>query len=538
MVFNRLYFGFILLIASCVNTPVTQKSGAFKHYPYLQNPSTDAMTIIWFSKSKTAGILTYQQQGSADSLQLVSEPLMMNSLLYSDSEVAAFFNKKEPTNPYRHRIRITDLSPETIYNYSIKQSSEVYNASFTTAPVTNKPLRIIVYADSETEPESTGKFSRWDSPKLSDNPSVLGLPIRTYLVDQTKGYQNNLDVIQARNPDLILIAGDLVQSGGEQRDWDEFWKHNTTDEGNKSLASNVPFLAAIGNHEYYGGPTFDRYGPNGPRLAAEKFLSYFESPNNNALHKEQEGRYYSIKYGPVTLIMLDVNNNSPHQTEADTSFYILGENDEGGGFAPDFTKTSKQYQWLEQELKLAQINSPYTFVVFHQSPYSSGPHGLPAGTVDNTDLQSGRAVRSLTPLFMKYGVDAVLNGHDEMWERSLLIGKELDLKGNLIEHSIHFYDVGIGGDGLRAPIPGLENPYKQFLVHDDVPEIWDDRILVDGGKHYGHLEIDLFINGDGNWEAIFKPVYVFPNYNTETKSYSGYSRRLYDDEIILRRASQ
>jgi len=25
----------------------------------------------------------------------------------------------------------------------------------------------------------------------------------------------------------VAIAGDLVQSGGEQRDWDEFWAHNS-----------------------------------------------------------------------------------------------------------------------------------------------------------------------------------------------------------------------------------------------------------------------------------------------------------------------
>ena len=535
MVFNRAYFGLILLITSCVHSPGTQQVTDFKHYPYLQNPSMTEITVIWFSKSKTAGYLAYQQQGSNDYIQLISEPVLMDSLRYSDSEKVEFFKSKEPAHPYRHRIRITNLSPGTSYDYSINQSSNIFNASFTTAPEKNKPLRIVVYADSETEPESTGKFSRWDDPKLSGEESALVFPKRSYLVDQTKGYQNNLDVIKTRNPDLILIAGDLVQAGGEQRDWDEFWKHNTKTNGNKSLASNVPILAAIGNHEYYGGPEYNHFGQKGPRLASKKFLSYFESPKNHAFHKEQEGRYYSIKYGPVTMIMLDVNNNSPHQTDADTSFFLLGENDENGTFAPDFNKTSKQYQWLKQELIAAQKNSPYTLVVFHQAPYSSGPHGLPVGTVGKTDPQSGRPVRILTPLFMKYGVDAVLNGHDEMWERSLLTGKELDLKGNLIDHSIQFYDVGIGGDGLRAPVPGLENPYKQFLVHDDVPEIWEDSILVDGGKHYGHLEIDFLIEEDGNWKAIFKPVYVFPNYDSETKSYSGYSRRLYNDEVILRR---
>ena len=32
------------------------------------------------------------------------------------------------------------------------------------------------------------------------------------------GYGENLAVIAARRPDFIAIAGDLVESGGEQRD--------------------------------------------------------------------------------------------------------------------------------------------------------------------------------------------------------------------------------------------------------------------------------------------------------------------------------
>ena len=302
-----------------------------------------------------------------------------------------------------------------------------------------------------------------------------------------------------------------------------------------AIAYDIPIIASIGNHEYYGGDGDVRSGQIGSKSAAKKFLNYFETPSNQAFNKEQEGRYFSLKYGPVTMIMLDVNNNSPHKTDADTSFYLLGENDENGTFAPDFNKDSIQYQWLEKELITAQQNSAFTFVIFHQSHYSIGPHGLPPGMVGNTDMQSGRPVRILTPLFLKYGVDAVLNGHDEMWERSTLSGREQTLDGKLIDHDIQFYDVGIGGDGLRAPVTGLVNPYKQFLVHDDVPEIWKNHILVDGGKHYGHLEINLMVEDNNTWKAVFSPVYVFPTYNKQTKSYSGSSRRVYDDTIIMRR---
>ena len=89
---------------------------------------------------------------------------------------------------------------------------------------------VIVYADSETEPASRRKHGDWPEPH--------GDSKRHYLVSQTEAYAQNLRVIEAREPHFIAIAGDLVESGGEQRDWDEFWRHNAGELGN--VASTVP----------------------------------------------------------------------------------------------------------------------------------------------------------------------------------------------------------------------------------------------------------------------------------------------------------
>ncbi|MCH7677655.1 hypothetical protein IH879_22280, partial [candidate division KSB1 bacterium] len=234
------------------------------------------------------------------------------------------------------------------------------------------------------------------------------------------------------------------------------------------------------------------------------------------------------------LIALDVVNNSPNGSEKDPNFFLLGENDPGGGHAPAFGPGSRQYSWLERQLQESQSKSSFTFVILHHLPYSVGPHGWPAGEGAGLNNQSGVPVRSLTPLFMRYGVDAVFAGHDEMWERSEITGIEIKPDGHRRDHSIHFYDVGIGGDDLRGPEAGLENPEQKFLVHKDAPEIWQDGVLIDGGKHYGHLEVDVEPLPNGDWQAILKPVYVFPTFNKEEKIYDGYERRVYDDIIILR----
>ena len=65
-----------------------------------------------------------------------------------------------------------------------------------------------------------------------------------------------------------------------------------------------------------------------------------------------------------------------------------------------------------------------------------------------------------------------------MWERSEVSGVEVGPNGHAQEHLIQFYDVGIGGDGLRAPMDGLKNPHQKFLAHHDSPEVWKDNVLT------------------------------------------------------------
>jgi len=508
------------LTAACTS----EQEFGFRSLPYLQNPAPDAMTIVWFSEDNNPGQLFYKKQNSTIADTVNSLPILAEPLSYSTWEEDTYFSGNAPSSPYQHRLCLTGLEASTNYYYTIHQGESTFSASFKTAPNPDQTIRFIVFADSETEPESTGKHTQWPDPMTNE--------ARTYLFDQTTGFANNLEIIQARQPDFVAIAGDLVESGGEQRDWDEFWRNLTRPENPPGLASQIPILAAPGNHEYYGGPETGKYFQPASENAINRFRTYFEFPKNDAPNPEQEDRYFRLDYGPITLIALDVVNDSPNGSENDPNFFLSGENDPGGGHAPAFGPGSRQYVWLEHQLQESQSKSLFTFVIFHHLPYSVGPHGWPAGEGAGFNNQSGAPVRSLTPLFMRYGVDAVFAGHDEIWERSEVTGVEITPDGRR-EHSIHFYDVGIGGDGLRGPEAGLENTYQKFLAHKDSPEIWQDGVLIGGGKHYGHLEVDVEQLPNEGWQAILKPVYVFPTFNKEEKIYDGYERRVYDDVITL-----
>jgi hypothetical protein len=466
------------------------------------------MTVIWFSETDTSGTLNVSMPGGS-AQTFTSTPEFRSELSYHPSEATT----SRSNAPYMHRIRVTGLTPSTLYPYTVTQGADVFNGQIRTVPGQSSSVRFMVYADAETEPESTGSSVVWTQP---GNPSST----RRYVADQTTGYRENLSVIESRNPDFVGIAGDIVESGGEQRDWDEFWRHNAGDIND--LASKVPILPAPGNHEDYGGPgAFGGYGDAGSIRGRDKYATYWETPSNGT--PSHTDRYYRVDYGPITYISIDVTNGLPHRTSADTN-WLLGP---GPGY-PDFNPGSVQYQWLEAQLADAQSKSRFTFVQLHHVPYSTGPHGLPAGEGPGFDNQSGQPVRVLTPLFQQYGVDAVFSGHDETYQHSIVNG-------------IHFYDIGIGGDGLRGPSAGPDsanptintNPFQVFTAHLNAPEVWNGSQLVSGGKHYGHLEINVSLDSaTGTWKAQLDPVHIFPLMNTAGQV-TGWERRVYNDSVTL-----
>lgn len=491
--------------------------------PYLQNPAKDAMTLIWFSKENRAGQLTVwknEDAGPGEGVVFESSPVMAGALAYHPAERCAVTDCSELPLPYLHQVRLQDLEPDNLYRYRVTQGTGQADGSFSTPDDGAKPLRFIVYGDSETEPESTGKHAFWPSVEAPDR-------VRKYPLDQTTGYAQNLKVIEQRQPAFVAIAGDLVQSGGEQRDWDEFWLQNA------QLAASTVLLPSLGNHDYFGGPReFGKYATADSERAVRKYQTYFDFPSNDASDVTHSGRYYSLQYGVVNLIVLDVINGLEDRSDMDTNWRLLGEGE--GGFAPDWQPGSKQYDWLLTELKKAQVNGRFTFVMFHHSPYTSGVHGRPPGERKaGGDTLSAQPLQTLTPLFIRHGVDAVFGGHDEMFEHSILSGTEISSGGIESVHDIHFYDIGIGGDGLRGPVKDVTNPYRTFLAHNDAPEIYgEDGVLRDGGKHYGHLELNVEQNTDGIWQVRMDPVYVFPVLATDGRVVR-FERRVYADTVTL-----
>ena len=138
---------------------------------------------------------------------------------------------------------------------------------------------------------------------------------------------------------------------------------------------------------------------------------------------------------------------------------------------------TEQYTWLEKQLQ--DSSAKWKFVCHHHPPYSSDENDYGDLWKSNRSTRGDLRARQLVPLYEKYGVDIVWNGHIHSYERTWRIRK-----GKAVQNAAPFYMItGGGGGGLETP-----GPFRPFFQNN-----------VRRGHHYvmvyindGILEIKSF----------------------------------------------
>lgn len=578
----------VTLACCTASSPVAAEN--FRVLPYLQQPSSSGMLFTWFTQVNAAGTLQITGPHLFTPLRFTSEPQVAPGLRYTEAELNQNVNGLAPGSwlyhdgdTFKHEIEVRGLQAATIYTYTVTQGKSTFSRNFTTAPTAESwtHLRFIAMSDSETQPAGRVTHREWPPGEIapgSRRPAVnesrwavkfgtKGMGSNTvlrYPLSKTEGYRRNLAIVDSRNPAFVVMPGDLVQGGGFQPAWDEFWRHSAGEYG--EVMTRRPILPALGNWENFGAlnggygsfndPIFgDKQF--GPKFGREKYKTYFAMPENGT--DEHRGNYYRSDYGPITILTLDSSNGEPddhpqnyggtgqppkikeqHQgvgTDTQSNFSREQYQAFGGKDLADFNPGSVQWHWAVRQLQDARAKGQVIFAQWHHAPFSDGVHGQP---MDHrlTSGQGGTPMRQYHPLLEQYGVVAVFSGHSEMFERSFV-----DVDGNGV--GVHYFDVGIAGDGLlgeKRTSAGFAdnrlqyNPFSRWSADEHEAEVWAvvDGVdqLVAGGRHYGHLEVNLTRLGDGMLLEML-PVHSFPlldhDYNL-----LGTERRVYGDILRLR----
>lgn len=201
----------------------------------------------------------------------------------------------------------------------------------------------------------------------------------------------------------IIHAGDLIDTDVSDAEWGEWFFAAGFMNGSMNI------LAAAGNHEYYPGPNLSQYWP-------AQFEYPLNGPDSSTRVKDMFAEnVYSVDYQGVRFISL--NSNFPGDTELMTA----------------------QTAWLEDQLK----NNPsrWTVVSFHHPVFS-----VSSGR-NNVQIRE-----AWLPLFEKYNVDIVMQGHDHAYGRGNLKTNDIDTKTS----KGPVYMVSVAGPKYYIPDP-LDN---------------------------------------------------------------------------------
>jgi len=581
---QRSFFLFVLLAISIFfSGSKVLEINPYRVYPYLQVYDQGKIQLTWISNTLTSSEITIKNQEGAVIFSKNVTGEALPEVYYSEAEKNQSISGLEKGSwlqsdqAFKYQVQV-DLPPGITVSYQVSLGGFFYESSFKTPKDKNAwdKIRFVALADSETEPRGRVTYREWLPGQPLIRPFTIpqlwrdkfgftvleGFEIPNYFLSEQKGYAENLKIINSRDIDFMVMPGDLVQGGGYQPGWDEFFRHNAG-EFDQGL-SKYPVVPSFGNWENFGalngGYGDTKGGEFAPVVARRRYQAYFKTPISDPLQKHGQS-YYRSDYGPITILTVDSSNGTPDQVASDfdgvtklkgKEFTVPGTDTQenyteanykarGGNDLSSFAPGSAQYAWLEANLKDASESGQLIFVQYHHIAFSSGEHGVPL----NHELsvgQVGTPMQILNPLFEQYEVIAVLSGHDETFERSL-VDQDNDGKGVL------YYDVGVAGDGLRSvkrdwksnPLNTLDyNPYSKWTADQNSIEQWNTSgarpILIDGGKHYGHLEVNLekIIEGGETFAKIkFSPIYAFPvmdeNYNLIRVE-----RRVYADELELK----
>ena len=190
------------------------------------------------------------------------------------------------------------------------------------------------------------------------------------------------DDVLRREVSLVLHVGDICYACGNLTIWRDFFDRI------QPVASKVPWMPAIGNHEFdyrqqHWRPQWLQAGDDSGGECGIPYFSYFPMPHpSNA--------WYSFDHGPVHFALISTEH--------------------------DFLEGSEQHTWLEQDLRsVDRTVTPWAIIGGHRPMYtsSSGIWGNLNGTMFREHFGG-----SIEPLLVQHRVDVALWGHVHNYERT------------------------------------------------------------------------------------------------------------------------
>lgn len=238
--------------------------------------------------------------------------------------------------------------------------------------------------------------------------------------------------ITNKDAKFLINMGDLVERGQDFRHWNNWFN------GAAGVIDAIPDMVVQGNHETFNAPDGNS---TKPKYFIEQFNVFQNGP------KGLKGQTYSYDYGNAHFVVLD-------SQEEEETVKAKG---------PDIFEPQKK--WLDSDLA-AHKDAQWKFVFFHKTPYY------------NKATRANAAVKkAFDPIFDKYHVDVVFNGHDHGVSRTYPI-KNDQFVSNTKDGTV-YYTVGRTGSKWY---PDLSPKVWDAKFYDPQDQTNYQTVVVDGGK--------------------------------------------------------
>lgn len=365
------------------------------------------------------------------------------------------------------------------------ESGWIYHVTLQNLDAGNKEYwyRIVVdpgvSTTARTKRQLRAMLTQEESPSLTFmTPPMPGSPTTIALIGdlgqtinstKTMAHIHRATKIAPYNPhpvSLVLIVGDMSYADSDPHRWPTWF------ELMEPLLRSTPIEVAAGNHEIECDNT--------TRLPFLPYEHYFANAN---------------RLGPAEIGAIDPNYRKTLWNQScSTPSSFLGTYNYGNAFYQvqhglaqiivlssysDTRPSSVQYKWLEGVLKgIDRTVTPWIVVGFHCPLYTTflGHNG---------EEQSVRMKKYMEPLFVSYGVNLIVAGHDHAYSRSYPVALD---KRDPTDKAPVYLTLGAGGN--------REQHARDFL-HPD-PEEWvAKRDRVEYG--YGNWFIQNATHSHFNW---------------------------------------
>ena len=281
------------------------------------------------------------------------------------------------------------------------------------------------------------------------------------------------DMARDQDPEFIALTGDITDDSHFGKTIDLYeWEMALSDQW--SILKDFPVMTVSGNHDGANNAIHSRYNNNVPE-------------GSDTL----TGDYYCFDYQGVHFTCIN-SNDTPNPKDPNTR----GISD-------------AQLKWVEADLA-AHKDDKFLIVMMHKGMFDAGGHSC-NDDLGDYDIEAMR--RQLAPMFTKYGVDLVLEGHDHLYNLSYpMVAEEY-----------------IGQDSYYHIDDTYKYSYRNF-----------DQFGLKDVYTFSNLEGTFYFNtGTASGQKYYAPVIggsmedtIFDTVNPNQKMYTMVD--ILDNEILLR----